>query len=203
LSFGASYPVSIDAGCLIVISKLKQMKKYVLYLCIVFMSASILMSSCSKDDDDMGTETKSLQINGVDFIPNSACELWHNNTDNSYSMHLWDGSLQFGSNYEVSGEGDWLELYLHSNGSTPSGNYTVSYSEEEGCVEASFQLGVFQTSDGYLSQTSYIEFTSGTVEVESTNDPYTYKVILDLTGENGETFKGTVTVDFRFIMQVY
>lgn len=165
-------------------------------------------SSCDKDDDpateqnDSGT-TSSLSFNGTEFIPNSSCELWHDNTLDKFTMHLWDGSLNLSSDNKIKGEGDWLELELFTQGSTPAGSYTLNYSEDEGSFTAYIQLGVYQNSNGYTSNKSYVEFTSGTAKIENTNDPHTFKVTIDLIGENNETFKGTATVDFRYIMQVY
>lgn len=182
------------------------MKKNVFYL---FMAMCVITfsPSCKKDDsvtkDGDKTGSSALKLNGADFSPNASCELWHDNTVDAFNMHLWDGNLSFSSNYKVEGEGDWLELDLYKNGATPTGTYTFGHDEEEGTFEAFMQLGVYENDNGYLSNQSYIEFIGGTVTVESTEDPFTFKVSIDLEGENGEILKGSATVDFRYIMQVY
>ncbi|MCW3806476.1 hypothetical protein [Plebeiibacterium marinum] len=179
------------------------MKKIAFFLAVI-VCAAVVLPSCGKDDTKPEDTKSALTFNGTEFNPNSMCELWHDNTEDYFKISLWDGSLYLNTSFEVKGEGDWLTLILHKNSDIPVGTYTFGEDEEEeGFFYGYMKLGVYQSAEGYTSNESSVYFTAGTLKVEATSDQYTYKITLDLTGDTGESYKGTVTVDFRYMMQVY
>lgn len=172
------------------------MKNYLKFGIILLLS--VVMFACDKDDDVSKEEnTNPVEFNGESFSWNDDAELWYYSDDQYYDMNLFTGSLRVDYG-RLTGSGDWLviEFYTSTPGILVAGDYVVGDNEEEGTCTVDFDFDV-DANGQYPTTGSSTYFTSGKVTVKGSGDTYT--VTFDVTDDEGNELKGTVTSSFAMV----
>lgn len=164
----------------------------------IVLLLSVAMFACDKDDD-VSKEEKSnpVEFNDQSFSWNDNAELWYYSDDQYYDMNLFTGSLRVDYG-RLTGSGNWLviEFYTPTAGILEPGDYVLGDNEEEGSCAVNFDFDV-DANGQYPTTGSSTYFTSGKVTIKGSGDTYT--VTFDVTDDEGNELKGTVTSSFATV----
>lgn len=176
------------------------MEKFMKLFCGLFL-ASILLLSCSKNEDDDVSQKNYLKIGETEYVlSKGTCENYGQMEDEEWQYDGYNLDLTlFSAGFTISTDSDgymdalgssqviYFEMFSSKENEFDNRDYTFSSSEP-------YPVGTFDYGDFCISYSdenednNYIEISSGKVTISKSDN--IYSITIDCKSENGDKIKG-------------